>query len=112
MLIGTAKLRLVIGLRQISWLPLPCRTSVHSAARNTSRSSLSNCGAIHAAVTDDLVRSGRRAGDLVGRLAAVSGGKGGGRPHFASAGAGDRSLLAAARAQAPAIVAEWLQGKS
>ena len=69
-------------------------------------------GAIHAAVTDDLVRSGRRAGDLVGRLAAVSGGKGGGRPHFASAGAGDRSLLAAARAQAPAIVAAWLQGKS
>src|SRR5690606_9224044 len=35
-------------------------------------------GAIHAAVTDDLVQAGRRAGDLVGRLAAVSGGNGGG----------------------------------
>jgi hypothetical protein len=34
---GTAKFRFVIGLRQISWLPLPCRTSVHPAARNAQR---------------------------------------------------------------------------
>ncbi|HSE28281.1 MAG TPA: alanine--tRNA ligase [Gemmatimonadales bacterium] len=69
-------------------------------------------GAIHAAVTDDLVQAGRRAGDLVGRLAAVSGGKGGGRPHFASAGAGDVTRLPEARQQAPAIVARWLKGES
>jgi alanyl-tRNA synthetase len=69
-------------------------------------------GAIHAAVTDDLVQAGRRAGDLVGRLAAVSGGKGGGRPHFASAGAGDVARLPEARQQAPAIVARWLKGES
>ena len=46
-------------------------------------------GGIHVTLTDDLVRAGRKAGDLVNRIAALSGGKGGGRPHFASAGAGD-----------------------
>jgi alanyl-tRNA synthetase len=67
-------------------------------------------GAIHVAVTDDLVRSGRKAGDLVNRLAALSGGKGGGRPHFASAGAGDVERLPAAREATPGVVAAWLQG--
>ena len=65
-------------------------------------------GAIHAAVTDDLVARGKKAGDLVGRIAAVSGGKGGGRPTFASASAGDRSRLSAAREAVPQIVSEWL----
>ena len=67
-------------------------------------------GAIHVAVTDDLVRAGRKAGDLVNRLAALSGGKGGGRPHFASAGAGDVERLSAAREATPGVVAAWLQG--
>jgi len=67
-------------------------------------------GAVHVAVTDDLVRNGRKAGDLAGRIAAVSGGKGGGRPQFASAGAGDVARLPEARAQAPAIIASWLGG--
>ena len=65
-------------------------------------------GAIHAAVTDDLVARGKKAGDLVGRIAAVSGGKGGGRPTFASASAGDASLLGKAREAVPHIVSEWL----
>jgi alanyl-tRNA synthetase len=67
-------------------------------------------GAIHAALTDDLVAAGRKAGDLVNRLAAISGGKGGGRPAFASAGAGDAALLGKAREEAPRIVTEWLAG--
>jgi hypothetical protein len=46
--IGTAKFRFVIGLCQISWLPLPWRTIVQPAARNKSRSGLSKCGAIYA----------------------------------------------------------------
>ena len=65
-------------------------------------------GAIHVALTDDLVRRGLKAGDLVNRIAAVSGGKGGGRPQFASAGAGDAARLDDARAAAPALVREWL----
>src|SRR5216684_259880 len=44
---------------------------------------------VHVGVTDDLVQQGVRAGDIANAIAAVSGGKGGGRPHFASAGVGD-----------------------
>jgi alanyl-tRNA synthetase len=65
-------------------------------------------GAVHVALTEDLVRRGLKAGDLVNRIAAVSGGRGGGRPHFASAGAGDPDRLTAARDATPALVAEWL----
>src|SRR5581483_8480379 len=58
---------------------------------------------IHVAVTDDLVAQGVQAGEIASAIAAVSGGRGGGRPHFASAGAGDRTKLALAPAEAPAI---------
>jgi alanyl-tRNA synthetase len=68
-------------------------------------------GAIHVTLTDDLVRAGRTAGDLVNRIAALSGGKGGGRPHFASAGAGDPSKLTAARAATPELVTAWLTNR-
>jgi alanyl-tRNA synthetase len=68
-------------------------------------------GSIHVTLTEDLVSGGRKAGDLVNRIAALSGGKGGGRPHFASAGAGDPDRLPAARAATPDLVAAWLQGR-
>ena len=68
-------------------------------------------GAIHVTLTEDLVSSGRKAGDLVNRIAALSGGKGGGRPHFASAGAGDPERLPAARAATPDLVAAWLESR-
>jgi alanyl-tRNA synthetase len=67
-------------------------------------------GAIHVTLSDDLVTAGRKAGDLVNRIAALSGGMGGGRPHCASAGAGDPSKLAAARAATPGLVSAWLGG--
>ncbi|HET6777304.1 MAG TPA: alanine--tRNA ligase [Gemmatimonadales bacterium] len=70
--------------------------------------SSSGRGAIHVTLTDDLVSAGRKAGDLVNRIAAMSGGKGGGRPHFASAGAGDPERLPAARAATPELVTDWL----
>jgi alanyl-tRNA synthetase len=69
-------------------------------------------GAIHVTLTDDLVGAGRKAGDLVNRIAALSGGQGGGRPHFASAGAGDPAKLPAARAATPGLVSDWLGGRS
>jgi len=65
-------------------------------------------GSIHVTLTDDLVAAGRKAGDLVNRIAALSGGKGGGRPAFASAGAGDPTRLGAARAATPELVSAWL----
>jgi alanyl-tRNA synthetase len=69
-------------------------------------------GGIHVALTDDLVRAGRNAGDLVNRIAALSGGRGGGRPHFASAGAGDTSKLPQARAATRDLVSAWLGGRA
>ena len=44
-----------------------------------------------AAVTDDLVGRGLRAGELVNRVARITGGGGGGKPHLAQAGGRDRS---------------------
>jgi alanyl-tRNA synthetase len=70
--------------------------------------SVAGRGAVHVAITDDLVKSGKKAGDLVNRIAKVSGGKGGGRPGFASAGAGDPGRLDAARGASPALVEAWL----
>jgi alanyl-tRNA synthetase len=70
--------------------------------------SSSGRGSIHVTLTDDLVAAGRKASDLVNRIAALSGGKGGGRPYFASAGAGDPARLGAARAATPELVNAWL----
>jgi alanyl-tRNA synthetase len=59
---------------------------------------------VHVGVTDDLVARGIKAGDLVSRIAAISGGKGGGRPQFASGGLGDPAKLVETRAQTTEIV--------
>ena len=55
-------------------------------------------------VTDDLRDKGVRADNIVRELAAIAGGKGGGKPHMAQAGIPDGSRLPAALEQAPAIV--------
>ena len=62
---------------------------------------------IHVAVTDDLVSKGVKAGDIANAIAATTGGKGGGRPHFASAGVGDVNKLREARARTAEIVREF-----
>jgi alanyl-tRNA synthetase len=64
---------------------------------------------VHVAVTDDLVSRGVRAGDVVSGIAAVSGGRGGGRPHFASAGVGDPAKFDEMRRRAPEIVGQLLR---
>ncbi|HSC58140.1 MAG TPA: alanine--tRNA ligase [Gemmatimonadales bacterium] len=59
-------------------------------------------GGVHVALTDDLVRGGRQARQLVERL----GGKGGGRPYFASGSlARERQPDAAGL---PAVIESWL----
>ncbi|HEY3279520.1 MAG TPA: alanine--tRNA ligase [Gemmatimonadales bacterium] len=64
---------------------------------------------IHVAVTDDLVSQGMKAGEIVNAIASTVGGKGGGRPHFASAGIGDATLLSSTREQTPAIVKRFVK---
>jgi alanyl-tRNA synthetase len=49
--------------------------------------------ALFAFVTDDLIRRGVRADALVRDVAAIVGGKGGGRPHMAQAGVEDPSRV-------------------
>src|SRR5205809_7669725 len=58
----------------------------------------------HVAVTDDLVQQGEKAGAIANAIVAVPGGKGGGRPHFASAVASAPANHGPARAQARALV--------
>jgi alanyl-tRNA synthetase len=63
---------------------------------------------IHVALTDDLVGRGVKAGDIARELAATTGGKGGGKPHFASGGVVDATQLPATRAATATIVKRYL----
>jgi alanyl-tRNA synthetase len=59
---------------------------------------------LHVAVTDDLISGGVRADQLANLIAQSAGGRGGGRPHFASGGIGDPSKLAEVRRRLPDLV--------
>jgi alanyl-tRNA synthetase len=61
-----------------------------------------------AVVTDDLIKKGLRAGDLVKAVATVAGGSGGGKPHLAQAGGKDASKIDAAVAVAESFFREKL----
>src|SRR5207253_6896144 len=63
-----------------------------------------------AAVTDDLVKKGLHAGKLVGEVAKVVGGRGGGKPTMAQAGGKDPAKLAEAMQQAKKLACEQLGG--
>ena len=61
--------------------------------------------ALVAVVTDDLIAAkGLQAGRIVGALAKLVGGGGGGRPHLATAGGKDTAQLDEALRRAPEIV--------
>lgn len=61
-------------------------------------------------VTDDLVKKGIHAGNIIKATAAVCGGGGGGRPNMAQAGGKDASKIAEALEKAKEIIAEQVQG--
>ena len=63
-------------------------------------------------VTDDLRAKGMRADALVRDVAAVAGGRGGGKPHMAQAGIPDASKLAEAIARAPEIARTLVESGS
>jgi alanyl-tRNA synthetase len=75
------------------------------AARSESRT------ALFSVVTDDLISRGVRADQVVRRVAEITGGSGGGRPHMAQGGVGDPSMVAAALSRTPEIVQELLDPK-
>jgi alanyl-tRNA synthetase len=68
--------------------------------------------ALFAFVTDDLIAKGVRADAVVRDVAAVVGGKGGGRPHLAQAGVGDPARLDEALALGADKVRERLLGSA
>jgi len=65
-------------------------------------------GSLLAVVTDDLRAKGLRADAIVRDVAAIAGGRGGGKPHMAQAGIPDAGRMAAALDEAPALVAAML----
>ncbi|MEO7456650.1 MAG: alanine--tRNA ligase [Gemmatimonadaceae bacterium] len=67
-------------------------------------------GSLLAVVTDDLREKGIRADAIVRDVAAVAGGRGGGKPHMAQAGVPDASRLGDAMAEAPRIIAAIVAG--
>jgi alanyl-tRNA synthetase len=64
--------------------------------------------ALFAFVTDDMISRGVRADSVVREVAALVGGKGGGRPHMAQAGVEDPSRLDEALSSGVAKVRELL----
>jgi alanyl-tRNA synthetase len=67
-------------------------------------------GSLLVVVTDDLRERGIRADAIVRDVAAVAGGRGGGKPHMAQAGLPDASRIGEALAAAPALVAKAVTG--
>ena len=63
-------------------------------------------------VTDDLIRIGVSAGSMVREIAALAGGRGGGRPHMAQGGIGDPNRLEAALLGGEAVLSRVLEGGS
>jgi alanyl-tRNA synthetase len=61
-------------------------------------------------VTDELIGRGVRAGDLIRDMAAVAGGRGGGRPHMAQGGVEDPSRVDAALRQGEVLLRSALGG--
>lgn len=64
------------------------------------------------AVTDDLVSSGIKAGDLIGNVAKIVNGGGGGRPTLAQAGGKDPDRLPDALSAVPEILARNLRSRA
>ena len=75
----------------------PDAVAVFADVNGSSASILCVCG-------KDAVAAGANAGKIVKEIAAVTGGKGGGRPDSAMAGAGDISLIGKALEAAVSIV--------
>jgi alanyl-tRNA synthetase len=65
-------------------------------------------GSLLAVVTDDLRAKGLRADAIVRDVAALAGGRGGGKPHMAQAGIPDADRIGSALSEAPKLVAAML----
>ena len=62
-----------------------------------------------ATVTDDLIKKGIKAGDIVREVAKLAGGSGGGKPHLAQAGGRDVKKLDFALSQVPELIKQMIK---
>jgi alanyl-tRNA synthetase len=107
--IGTTGAELVIGSLAVEMKSLQ---AMGDALREQLRSGVGVLGtrledgkaALLVIVTDDLRAKGVNAGTIVRDVAAVAGGRGGGKPHMAQAGIPDATRLDDALAEAPRLV--------
>ncbi len=114
--IGASGARLVVG--EVSASDGKALQAMGDALREQLRSGVGVLGArmedgkgsILVVVSDDLRERGIRADAIVRDVAAVAGGKGGGKPHMAQAGVPDASRLAGALSEAPRLVAAAVAG--
>ena len=64
---------------------------------------------LHTVCSDDAILAGAHAGKIVGDIATLTGGKGGGKPQNATAGVGDLSLIEDALSKTAEIVSKYLK---
>ena len=89
---------------QIDWLRKKAPSSVIVLATAPQKNKV----LLISAVTDDLVKKGLKAGDIVKHIAPIVGGGGGGRPQMAQAGGKDPSQIPAALDAAHAMITSKL----
>jgi alanyl-tRNA synthetase len=114
--LGTAGARLVIG--EVSASDVKALQAIGDTLREQLGSGVGllaarfeeGKGALLAVVSDDLREGGLRADAIVRDVAAIAGGRGGGKPHMAQAGVPDASRLADALAEAPRLVLAMMGG--
>jgi alanyl-tRNA synthetase len=91
---------------QIDWLRKKAPSAVIVLASATEDSKV----LLFAAVTDDLIAKGIKAGDIVKQIAPIVGGGGGGRPQMAQAGGKDISKIGDAMKAASEFIEAKLKG--
>ncbi len=64
---------------------------------------------LHVVCSDDAVNAGAHAGKIVGEIAALTNGKGGGKPQSATAGVGDISLIENALSKSVQIISNYIK---
>jgi alanyl-tRNA synthetase len=108
--IGTNGARLVIGtvsatdVKSLQAMGDVLREQLRSGVGLLAARLAEGKGALLAVVTDDLRQRGVRADSIVRDVAAIAGGRGGGKPHMAQAGIPDATQIDLALAEAPRLI--------
>ena len=81
----------------------------HPSAVSIIVSGMSTSPSVHVGVADSLIQKGLKAGDIVQIISSSTGGKGGGRPHFASGSIGDPAKVDSTLSQLPQLLGDYVK---